>query len=92
MPFGSLNLSAPFQPLKSSKKSFFSHFLSLFFAQLLSKLGQELEIKYVHLVGALDVLWWGAGISTFQPNFIPQQPQRSEVLVVFSYILSLFLA
>ena len=44
--------------------SHFSYVLSLFLAQLSSKLGQEPEISYVHLVGALDKDFEGLGFST----------------------------
>ena len=47
------------QPQKSDFLIVFSHFLSLFFALLLSELVQELEFRYVHLVGALGVLFVG---------------------------------
>ena len=65
-PLSCFDFSSRFYPLTAHKNSFcrFSHFLNLFLAQLPFKLGQKLEITYVHLVGAVDVPF---GVSIFQP-------------------------
>ena len=71
VPFGGFDFSDPYHPLTAPKKWFlivFTHFLSLFLAQLLLKLGEELEIRYSYLVGAFDVPFGGLDFSSpFHP-------------------------
>ena len=62
MPFGGLNFSAPYHLFTALKNGFFvwiSYFLSLFLAQLPSKLSKYAEITYVHLVKMLNVSFVG---------------------------------
>ena len=54
------------------------------------ELSWEVEIWYVDTFSrGLGSVCWEGGISTFQPHFIPSQPQRSSFLVRFSHF-SLF--
>ena len=58
----------------------------LFLPYLPSKLSKEVEISYVHLVGALDVSFRGLDFSAlFQPLTAPKE-------VVFSRVFSSFLS
>ena len=75
----------------------FDHKKVLFLPYLPSKLGLEVEIGYVHLIGALDVHFGGldfsAPIST--PSTFAPPPKEVVFLVElfhFDHFLSLFLA
>ena len=67
----------------------FPNFLSLFLAELPSKLSWEAEIWYVHLVSTLDVPFVDLNILAY---FTLSQPRICGFLVIFSHVLSLFLA